>query len=521
MQLEHLQVELRPRPQWEAAELGQALVRRHARAIWWPWLWCTLPAFVACNLLGWALGQLWLGALLLWWLKPVFDRIPLFVLSRAVFGAAPDVRQTLAAQARWGWKPMPGYLTWRRLGPARALYLPIDLLEGGPHPAQRRAVVGSGMRGTAVLLTLVSAHFELVLLVSAYALGMLFVPVELMSETMRAAWALLTEHPPAWVQVLGNALLWLASSVIEPFYVGAGFGLYLDRRTRIEAWDVEIAFRRLRARAIRALGTLACMGVLALGLPGLAQATTGQPVATNPCEGNHPPSARQADQPLPDCLQDVFPQVVDDPRLDAAVKRAWQDPLLSPTRKVVRWVPRHKPATPTAERRFDNPLLNTLATVVGWVGEYGLWGLVVVLAVVLVRTRKQWLPWLRRGPRGPAPQDAPIQVQAHADAAPLPAQLADSLRALWAQGRQRRALALLYRASVEAMVARTGVVLVPGATEAECLRAARALREDADRNAFTQMVRAWQYAAYAGRLPATEEFEALLQRLGTRFGWPA
>ena len=29
-------------------------------------------------------------------------------------------------------------------------------------------------------------------------------------------------------------------------YVGAGFGLYLNRRTQMEAWDVEIALRRLR-----------------------------------------------------------------------------------------------------------------------------------------------------------------------------------------------------------------------------------------------------------------------------------
>lgn len=521
MRADQLRVELHPRSPWEAMELGGALVRRHARAIWLPWLAVTLPVFAAINALAVAFGLASLAPLAMWWLKPAFDRIPLFVLSRAVFGDAPRVRETLASQWRWGWRWMPAYLLWRRLGPARALYLPVDLLEGGAHPAQRRRVIGGSVRGNAVLLTLACANFELVLALATFALAMLFVPVELMSESTRAAWALISQEPPQWALVAINAVLWMATSVIEPFYIGAGFGIYLDRRTQLEAWDVEIAFRRMRARAIQALGALACVCVLTLGLPGPVQAGPGQPQTANPCEGDHPPSMQQADQPLPDCLPDVFADVINDPQLDAAVERAWQDPLLSPTRKVTRWVPRQPRDAPRPQHRLDNPLMNALATLLGLVGEYGLWGLAALLALLLLRTRKHWLPWLRTGKRLPVADASPARVQLHADEDALPAQLADSLRALWAQGRQRRALALLYRASVEAMVARTGAVLVPGATEADCLRTARALRDEEDRSAFTQMVRAWQYAAYAGRLPAAGEFEDLLQRLGARFGWPA
>src|SRR3546814_11541948 len=66
----------------------------------------------------------------MWWLKPLFDRIPLFVLSRAVFGETPTTRQTLAAQRCWGWRAMRGHLLWRRISVVRALSLPVDLLEG-------------------------------------------------------------------------------------------------------------------------------------------------------------------------------------------------------------------------------------------------------------------------------------------------------------------------------------------------------------------------------------------------------
>ena len=56
MKIESLAVELRPRSGWEAMELGAALVRRHAAAIWLPWLIVTGLVFVLLNLAAWAIG---------------------------------------------------------------------------------------------------------------------------------------------------------------------------------------------------------------------------------------------------------------------------------------------------------------------------------------------------------------------------------------------------------------------------------------------------------------------------------
>ncbi|MCU7958847.1 MAG: hypothetical protein KZQ58_02400 [gamma proteobacterium symbiont of Bathyaustriella thionipta] len=36
--------------------------------------------------------------------------------------------------------------------------------------------------------------------------------------------------------------------LLEPFYVAAGFSLYLNRRTLLEAWDLELAFRKMSQR---------------------------------------------------------------------------------------------------------------------------------------------------------------------------------------------------------------------------------------------------------------------------------
>ena len=49
MRAEQLRVELYPRSPWEAMELGIALVRTHARAIWLPWFVLSLPLVVLIN----------------------------------------------------------------------------------------------------------------------------------------------------------------------------------------------------------------------------------------------------------------------------------------------------------------------------------------------------------------------------------------------------------------------------------------------------------------------------------------
>src|SRR5690606_2016873 len=109
---------------------------------------------------------------------------------------------------------------------------------------------------------------------SMLSLALMFVPTEFLSESLRATWSLLFVQPPAWAQFVLHAVAWIATSAIEPFYVGAGFGLYLNRRTRIEAWDVEIALRRMRARLASASGALllAACALSLLPLPSQAAA---------------------------------------------------------------------------------------------------------------------------------------------------------------------------------------------------------------------------------------------------------
>jgi len=544
VKLETLTVELRPRSSWEAMELGAALVRRHAGAIWKPWLLVTGVAFALLNLAAWAVGQIWLAWLLMWWLRPVFDRIPQYVLSRAVFGSVPGTAETLRAQLRWGWKPMLGHLTWRRFSPMRAAMLPIDLLEGADPArlAERRRVIGGGVSGPAVLLTVACQHFLIALVLSAVLLVTLFVPNELLPEAARAAWAMLTEDPPAWALIALNAADWLAVAFIEPFYVGAGFGLYLNRRTQLEAWDLEIAFRRMRKR-LEAAGTAALLALalcLPMAMPAQAADDNTCPFPEEPApvkrsairgggdwEAKQAASAAEAEQRQAEAdsptLRDIFgDDTAGHAGFEKAVDQAYKDPLLRPKLEQSTWERRDRDKKKKDENPDAKPPeLAWLAGLFGFITEYGLWLLVGVLVVVLLITSRRWWPWLLGGIAAPEPEPAPVDMAHLAHAEPLPPDIATVARRLWAQGQPRRALALLYRASVEAMTARIDAHPPPGATEADCLRLSRRLPEAEDREAFQRMVRIWQYAAYGQRLPETDDFETLVRTLAERFGWAA
>ncbi len=567
MRIEALTVALRPRTAWEAVELGSALVRRHAKAIWVPWLLLTLPVFVLVNALAWSIDALWLGGLAMWWLKPAFDRVPLFVLSRAVFGDVPTTRQTLAAQRRWGLSWLPGYLTWRRLSPWRSLNLPVDLLEGahGVEARERRRALGAPVNGVGLLLTLVCLHFELAVYLGTASLAIMFVPDEYLQEALTRAWAVVRESPP-WLLLLSNALGWIATSLIEPFYVGAGLGLYLNRRTEVEAWDIELALRRMRDRLLRGATPLLLLFAFGAALAPMAVraqdhgGTTAPRVAKNAdedVEGGEVArvtleevfgtladdrglrdgvESQKTPQPAPPPIA-VSPggvagpvsrqggtagsakALADDGSLRRAVKQAYADPSITPKRKVVTWKKRDAKKKDDPKKHSPPPL-GGLGEVLAAIGEFGLWIVVAALACALLATSPRWLKWFRSGlaREGREPEET-RRTDVETPQAPLPDDIPTAIRRLWRDGRQREALAMLYRASVETMVARTQAVLVPGATEAEVLRASRRLPLGDDRDVFARAVRTWQYAAYAHSYPGGDDFEALLGDLAIRFAW--
>jgi len=516
MRIDRLGVALRARTAWEAVDLGIALARHHARAWVGPWLLC---AGLVCALLlgvGHLLGLLWLVPLMLWWLKPALDRIPLFVLSRAVFGHVPTRAEVYRAAWGWGWGPTLPRLLWLRFDPFRALSLPSDLLEGLPRAerAQRRSLLRRDGAPQAVGLWLLLPWFELVLVASVWALVALMIPLEWWEARGDDWFGALSADATPWLDLVVNAVGCVGVLVIEPFFVAAGFGLYLSRRVHLEAWDLELGFKRMAARAVAAGRGVG--GVLVLLLAVLAM-----PATLEAKQKSAPPLDLPARAtPLPPGFADETQTA----RLDAALREARNDASLGGTKTVQRWrmkdLLKGRLDEEKAQPLFDwRQRVGELASrVVGMAAELLLWGVVLLaLGYVLWRYR-DWLPWRREAAeeahvapplrhRGLAPEDVA--------AAP---ELLQRARAAWARGETREAFACLYRAGLREVSARRPRPLPPGTTEGELLRAARVLAHAPAAEHVRRLVQAWRAVAYAGARPDAAAFEALLAAWPDAFG---
>jgi len=75
MELEKVTAEIRPRSEWEAIDLGIGLTRAHFGMIFKGWFATVIPACLLIYLVCW--DSMGWGAFLIWWLKPIWERVAL------------------------------------------------------------------------------------------------------------------------------------------------------------------------------------------------------------------------------------------------------------------------------------------------------------------------------------------------------------------------------------------------------------------------------------------------------------
>jgi hypothetical protein len=131
-------------------------------------------------------------------------------------------------------------LTTRRLSPWRSFTLPVYQLEGLPLLKARRRVlqIRRGRTSPATLMTGAFSTAETVLTAAVTSLVFWFMPGELKSAT------LFSQETSALIGLPMTIAYALVVLFLEPFYVAAGFAMYLNRRAQLEAWDIEQELRR-------------------------------------------------------------------------------------------------------------------------------------------------------------------------------------------------------------------------------------------------------------------------------------
>jgi len=247
MDLEKVTAKIRPRKGWEAIDLGISLVQQHAKVLYKIWFLVSLPTFLLITAIFHASPE-W-AAFCLWWLKPILERPLLHFLSRELFGESLTVKQCLKAffsVAKIQWFAS---LTWRRLSFTRSLDLPLIQLEGlkGAKRSSRLKTLHSGDSGSAVWLTIIFVLVEVITYSSIIALIYLLVP-EVYLENFKLLEWFAEDNENLLMSHIFNFLALLGMSLVAPFFIACGFALYLNQRTHLEAWDIELSFKRLAAR---------------------------------------------------------------------------------------------------------------------------------------------------------------------------------------------------------------------------------------------------------------------------------
>lgn len=483
MRLEAVTAEIRPRSDWEAVDLGLALVRRdfwRCLAVWW------LAVLVPAVLAGWWLWDspvLWL--LLFWWIKPFGSRLVLFEISRRLFGEVPRWRASLREIPKAWVRRFFYRMCWARFSPWLPVTLAVEDLEGlrGKAYQQRRAQVGRRGDGVVMWMFLVADTGAAWL-----GLGILVIVQFCIPDGQARVWTEAMEgydgNPfdlPLLVMRTVVACLAVAMSLMDIFITGGGFGVYLNNRTWIEGWDVELAFKRMAKRLARTV--LPCLaGLLALS-----------PVMT-----------RAAAEAGPATAAEIVREVKAQPEFKVHTVK---EKVPQPSSSGPSWL----------ERLLRSLHFNgDVAAALGYILIISVIGLVVGLIVWLVWINRHALMSLaeRGGDARIAPPRARVVMGMDVTPETLPNDVPAAALVLWRAGRHHEALGLLYRGAISKVIDIAQVEIRESDTEGDCRRRVEETGSAAHPGYFGGLTGVWVNMAYAGRRPQDHVVEDLCRR------WP-
>lgn len=503
MRLSNASVVIRPRTPWEAMDLGVRMAQEHRWLLMGSWAMVTLPVFALLTALFWKYPST--ALFVFWWLKPAFDRLPLYILSKALFAETPSVRQAVSQWPRLLKGQLMASLTWRRLSLSRSFVMPVSQLEGldGPDRQKRLGVLQQRNAWAGRWLTIIGVHLEIGLWFGCMALFYLLIPQQIELDWDWQRMALATGSEGLWLEHLGNAFYALILVFWEPVYVACGFSLYLNRRTVLEAWDLELVFRRLRERLSSVVPLLLLVAVLVLSpfnRPAMAEGVSRTKQVTTQ-------AAHQSIKTLLEKPPFKNPETVTRYRFGdekpATKNQAHGDG------KLPAWL----------RAWLDNLNSNTFKHVASGM-EVLLWSLLAAGIALLIWRYRDWLHAFvsRRRPRQPKPAK-PIPTQLFGlelGAETLPDDIASTAEQLWPT-QPREALGLLYRGLLSRLLHDFNLPLKSADTEGQVLERIHLLQQPHLLAFSAELTRHWQNLAYGHRLPPAQAQQQLCSDWRTLF----
>ena len=522
MNLSKISTRVRPRNSWEALDLGMLMALRWYGPLLRGWLLPTLPLFALLMVLphGYAFLPIWI----IWWFVPWWEKTQLQYLGHRLFGE----HLNLGSQMRFWLQSLKkdglSSITWRRFNPHRPYVLPVTQLEGLAGSSRRnRLKLFDGPNQHAAAWLLFVAQIVMLILVMASYWGMYFlVPAGSPLEEQFAESML--DMP-----ILLNILLYGAMTLVSPFVTAGAFSLYLNQRTQIEGWDIEITFRRMMERQQKP-HTSAMASILTCGLL-LIFTLHGTPVSATDLK------------PVTEMAADIEREIESQEETKEEIKA---EPLnLTPAQLEVRSQARQvlqgddfgkkqvkeelviKSRFADDDEDTDIPKAHEPSRTLDGIGkvleflansiEVILTGLVIAIALLITWRYRHWIARISKVEQSTNKTTPKTLFGMAIDKESLPDDPAAAARQLWQQGQNRQALSLLYRACLHQLVHEHQMDIHESFTEGECLSHVKALAPAPLAEYFAQLTGNWQRLAYAQIPPGSEQMLPLIDRWSEHF----
>jgi len=507
MNLNEITADIRLRNPWEAIDLGFAMVQK-----WWKELYLPLAIITTCiaSILYFftPYNNLWIASLIFWWLKPFYDRIVLHIISRKLFNQTLSTWQVFTEIPSLLWNT--GFfqsLTFRRLSLSRGFNLAIWQLEQlrGPKRAQRQKVLHQMSHTQAVWLTIGLVLLEVIMWVSLFGLLYLFLP-ENTAKTFFTSLFNDNIKTVEWIGMVDYVFYILVVTFIHPFYIAASFSLYINRRTQLEAWDLELDFRKLAMR-LKTLNTKVIPVILLVSLYStsilLPSTTYAENIKIKP--------------------ENQITEILADERLAASKsKEVIQETMKIKElndRKIVKyWVPKDIPKNNKQDDSFAE-LFEPFAKFMGFIIEFGLWFLLAIGLFLLFVFRDSWLGLFNRNKKIKADSYQAPEVMFGMDVRPdsIPEDVISAVKKLLDSKQTREAFSLLYRAALIKLINQDKIQLLNSHTENDVLRVSIKKISKTKQEYLSLLTNAWKEVAYAHRNPDDNDIHHLLTSWKTEF----
>ena len=516
MNLESLTMEVRPRTAWESMDLAVRLAVTHWRVLFSSWMVTVFPLFVIISLVLLEDYPYW-AFFVVWFLKPLYDRVPLFVLSRVIFSEKTDWKDVLNAIPSFFKTGVFSSLTIYRLDPGRAFGLPVRQLEGlkGKRRRMRMNTLRRGVNNREVLFFILCFHLEG--LISWGLLGFIFMmmPMHLIAENAEALFTN-AEEPGLLFNAISMLVYFFIMMIVETLYVAGGFVLYLNRRIILEGWDIELIFRKLKQRHVKeqkknaSLGTNADSGSM-LSILAVSMFCCLMPVKDS--------QAGSLEEPAP--YESILPPIAYPPlhaqESEKIIKEVMAEPVFNRT-KTIETLKYIGPEGDSEEQDLEatqswlTDLFETLGAGVAFIFEVCLWVLLLVALYFLIKYRDRLRLGFGRKQDDDVGDVPEMLFGLDLREESLPDDVAAQALKLFQEQDYRAALALLYRATLAYLVKHYDFTLDKGATEGDCLELVTkklSLPSQSAVEYFVELTQAWQITAYAHRQIPTEQMEQL------------